>query len=83
MVAKAKVAVPKVVIPKAVAVAKAVSGKKVPIMYCVKCKKKQECKHDLKVTQSSKGTPMIQGPCCVCSTKMTSFIKKENIAEYK
>lgn len=69
---------------------KAVVGKKTSIsMYCVKCKKKQECKSDLVVSRSkprpgkAKGTPMVQGRCNECSTKMTSFIKEEDMALYK
>jgi hypothetical protein len=62
---------------------------KTPVMYCVKCKKKQECKSDLKVSRSkprkgkTKGTPMVQGECHICSTKMTAFIKEEDMEKYK
>ena len=69
---------------------KASSGKKTSIhAYCVKCKKKQESTSDVKVSHSkprpgkAKGTPMVQAKCKVCDTKMTSFIKEEDMALYK
>ena len=41
--------------------------------YCVKCRKKQEVK-DGKVTETSKGRPMVQGVCPECNTKVTRFL---------
>jgi hypothetical protein len=55
-----------------------------PMMYCVKCKSKKECKKsEIKLSQSSKGTNMAQGPCVTCGTKMSTFIGKDKVADFK
>jgi len=39
------------------------------IAWCCKCKKKKEMK-DVKITKTSKGTPMAKGLCTTCGCKM-------------
>jgi hypothetical protein len=41
--------------------------------YCVKCKAKRNIKGEPVHKKTKKGTPMIQGPCEKCGTKMTMF----------
>ena len=41
--------------------------------YCVKCRKKQQVKNGT-ISLTPKGRRMVQGPCPVCKTKVTSFL---------
>jgi len=45
--------------------------------YCVKERMMREIKDPKEVTLKN-GRPAIQGPCSVCGTKITRFIKKSS-----
>ena len=47
--------------------------------YCVKCRKKQQVKNGT-ISLTPKGRRMVQGPCPVCKTKVTSFLPNEKPA---
>ena len=46
--------------------------------YCVKCKEKRDFEGEVKTLKN--GRKMAQGPCPVCSTKVSRFLSKDAAA---